>query len=146
MTVGIIDFGMGNLSSVANAFERLECSPILLSEPAQMQTVDRLVLPGVGAFGDGMANLNRGGWIPALEAEVHTGGKPFLGLCLGMQLLATSGTEHGDWQFVQAVYAALGPHYATAEVLNLLNARSDLARLNAHIEQKKLAPGKIAHP
>ncbi len=98
MTVGIIDFGMGNLSSVANAFERLECSPILLTEPAQMQTVDRLVLPGVGAFGDGMANLNRGGWIPALEAEVRTGGKPFLGLCLGMQLLATSGQEHGDWQ------------------------------------------------
>jgi glutamine amidotransferase len=96
MAVGIIDYGMGNLRSVSNAIEALGSPVVILSSPDDLPGVDRVVLPGVGAFGDGMAKLDRGGWIPVLREEVLVKGKPFLGLCLGMQLLATLGTEHGE--------------------------------------------------
>jgi imidazole glycerol-phosphate synthase subunit HisH len=93
--VFIIDYGMGNLRSVANAFEVLGCRARISGCPDDIKTADYIVLPGVGAFGDGINNLRSAGWIDALEEEVRQKGKPFLGLCLGMQLLATTGTEHG---------------------------------------------------
>lgn len=91
----IIDYGMGNLRSVANAFRSLGHPAQIVTDPAELSSADRIVLPGVGAFGDGMRNLNEKGWTKALEEEILKKGKPFLGLCLGMQLLATTGTEHG---------------------------------------------------
>lgn len=97
VTIGIINYGMGNLSSVLNAFSVLGAAPLIMETPAQLRDVERIVLPGVGAFGDGMANLRSGGWVSELEAAVLAEKKPFLGLCLGMQLLATQGTEHGEW-------------------------------------------------
>jgi glutamine amidotransferase len=96
--VGIIHYGMGNLASVANAFAALGAEARILTAPADLNSVDRIILPGVGAFGDGMKNLRSAGWIPALEEQVLQNNKPFLGLCLGMQLLATTGTEHGAWE------------------------------------------------
>jgi len=98
----IIDYGMGNLRSVMNAFESLGCPAQIAHHPQELRTSERIVLPGVGAFGDGMSNLRAGGWLDVLEEEVRQKGKLFLGLCLGMQLLATTGTEHGihsglDW-------------------------------------------------
>lgn len=93
--IAIIDYGMGNLRSVMNAFASLGADARVAEVPADLASADRIVLPGVGAFGDGMENLRRLGWIPALEREVREGGKPFLGICLGMQLLATEGTEFG---------------------------------------------------
>jgi imidazole glycerol-phosphate synthase subunit HisH len=93
--IGIVDYGMGNLTSVLNAFVALGADAAILRKPEEADGADRLVLPGVGAFGDGMANLKRAGWIDVLEREVRGRGKPFLGICLGMQLLATEGTEHG---------------------------------------------------
>jgi imidazole glycerol-phosphate synthase subunit HisH len=98
MVIGIINYGMGNLRSVANAFESLGCRTAILTEPQAERTVDRIVLPGVGAFCDGINNLRSCGWAPVLEDVVLGGRKPFLGLCLGMQLLASKGTEHGDWE------------------------------------------------
>jgi glutamine amidotransferase len=97
MIIGIVNYGMGNLRSVANAFEHLGCRAEILAEPRDAGRADRIVLPGVGAFGDGIGNLRAGGWVPALEEEVLGRGKPFIGLCLGMQLLAGRGTEHGEW-------------------------------------------------
>ena len=94
MKVAIINYGMGNLRSVANAFEALGCAAHVISDPDELPSAERVVLPGVGAFADGMANLKAAGWIPLLE-EARDRGRPFLGLCLGMQLLATAGTEHG---------------------------------------------------
>jgi imidazole glycerol-phosphate synthase subunit HisH len=91
----IIDYGMGNLRSVINAFAAIDCQASISKNPEDMKRAKRIVLPGVGAFGDGMANLRIGGWVDALEEEIQRKGKPFLGLCLGMQLLATKGTEHG---------------------------------------------------
>lgn len=95
MKLVIIDYGMGNLQSVANAFRAVDCVPAISVHPQDLKTADRIVLPGVGAFGDGMKNLRVSGWIDVLEEEVRYRNKPFLGLCLGMQLLGTTGTEHG---------------------------------------------------
>ena len=95
MELAIINYGMGNLQSVANAFSVLGCQAQVTSRPEDLRMAERIVLPGVGAFGDGMDALQAAGWIDVLEEEVRHKGKPFLGLCLGMQLLATTGTEHG---------------------------------------------------
>jgi imidazole glycerol-phosphate synthase subunit HisH len=91
----VIDYGMGNLRSVMNAFASLDQPAFIARAPEDLRRADMIVLPGVGAFGDGMQNLRAGGWVGALEEEVREKGKPFLGLCVGMQLLATTGTEHG---------------------------------------------------
>lgn len=94
--VVLVDYGMGNLRSVANAFEVLGCLPSIAQSPRELAKADKVVLPGVGAFGDAMANLKTQGWVSELEEVVRVRGKPFLGLCLGLQLLATRGTEHGE--------------------------------------------------
>lgn len=96
MDVLIIDYSMGNLRSVQNAFAAVGCQAVVSRSPSDLRRADRIVLPGVGAFGDGMRNLEQSGWIDALEAEVRGRAKPFLGLCLGMQVLAERGSEHGD--------------------------------------------------
>ncbi|OUC13626.1 MAG: imidazole glycerol phosphate synthase subunit HisH [Alkalinema sp. CACIAM 70d] len=94
--VAVINYGMGNLRSVVNAFAAIGAPVTIAQSPEQLAQASHIVLPGVGAFGDGMKNLQEMGWIPSLETEVRAKGKPFLGICLGMQLLATLGTEHGD--------------------------------------------------
>jgi glutamine amidotransferase len=94
----IVNYGMGNLRSVANALASLGCDTVISDNPRDAAAAAALVLPGVGAFGDGMDNLRSAGWIEALDCEVRQNRKPILGLCLGMQLLATQGTEHGKHQ------------------------------------------------
>lgn len=86
---------MGNLSSVANAFDVLGCPAQISNHPEDLRMAERIVLPGVGAFGDGIKNLRSFGWVEVLEEEIRRKGKPFLGICLGMQLLATTGMEYG---------------------------------------------------
>ncbi len=97
MTVAIIDYRSGNLRSVAKAFERIADEPVLVTADADtVARADRIVLPGVGAFGDCRRVLDSvDGMVEALEAAVIGGGKPFLGICVGMQLMATAGLEHG---------------------------------------------------
>lgn len=95
MRAAIINYGLGNLRSVANALEAVGHEAIIATDPSMLDAGEKLILPGVGAFADGMRGLRDGGWIDRLEREVRERGKPILGLCLGMQLLATSGTEHG---------------------------------------------------
>ena len=97
MELMIIDYGMGNLRSVANAFEALGCEARISDNPEDLRTAKRIVLPGVGAFRDGIDNLRSGGWIDILEEEIKQGKKPFLGICLGMHLLATTSTEDGTY-------------------------------------------------
>jgi imidazole glycerol-phosphate synthase subunit HisH len=99
MRVGIINYGVGNLGSVARALEELKVAPVLLDRAIDMHSTDALILPGVGSFAECMQLLHEGGWVDALHEEVFVHGKPLLGVCLGMQLLADSGTEgvaHGD--------------------------------------------------
>lgn len=95
MKVAIINYGMGNLSSVRRAFEELGADPIIANHPSSLYEVNRVVLPGVGAFAEGMVHLRHGGWIDALNDVVTAQGKPLLGICLGMQMLATAGDEGG---------------------------------------------------
>ena len=84
--IGIIDYGMGNLRSVQKALEAVGARADVLAGPEALDTAERLVLPGVGAFADGMDHLGRRGWIDAIRQFIGTG-RPFLGICLGMQLL-----------------------------------------------------------
>ncbi|MBB1073505.1 imidazole glycerol phosphate synthase subunit HisH [Rhodoferax sp. 4810] len=93
--IAIIDYGMGNLKSVANAFANIGYAAFIARNPNDLCFASHVVLPGVGAFGDGMKNLCSCGWLDILEEEVIKKGKPFMGICLGMQLLATVGTEYG---------------------------------------------------
>lgn len=90
--LGIIDYGMGNLLSVRKALEHLGAEPILVDEPSQVMDCDRLILPGVGAFGDAMIGLEERGLVEPIK-EYAAAAKPFLGICLGMQILLDSSEE-----------------------------------------------------
>ena len=102
MHVAIIDYGSGNLHSAAKAFERAareSGSPLAVkvtSSPEEVRAAERIVLPGVGAFADCKQGLVAiPGMIEALEESVRARGKPFLGICVGLQLMAERGLEHG---------------------------------------------------
>jgi imidazole glycerol-phosphate synthase subunit HisH len=109
MTVAIVDYGSGNLRSAAKAFERAAREAgthervLVTANRRDIEQADRIVLPGVGAFADCRAGLyGVPGMVDALQREVIERGKPFLGICVGMQLMATRGVEYGvhaglDW-------------------------------------------------
>lgn len=92
-TVGIVDYGLGNTQSIANALNVLGAKSVVTKNTTELATMDALILPGVGAFETGMNNLTASGLIPVLEELVMEQQKPVLGICLGMHLLALSGTE-----------------------------------------------------
>lgn len=92
----IVDYGMGNIRSVRNALERMGASVSESHREEDLLTADGLILPGVGAFGEAMANLNARGLVQPLLRAVKSEGKPLLGICLGMQLLADSSEERGQ--------------------------------------------------
>lgn len=101
-TVAIIDYGSGNLHSALKAFERSAresgsaLKPVLATRPEQVAAAERVVLPGVGAYADCKRGLEAvPGMREALEETVRGKGRPFLGICVGMQLMATRGLEHG---------------------------------------------------
>ena len=93
--IAVIDYGMGNLRSVQKGFERVGHEATVTSDPAEVAAAAKVVLPGVGAFEDAMTELRRRALIdPVLEAIGS--GKPFLGICLGLQLLFETSCEHGQ--------------------------------------------------
>ncbi len=94
--IAIIDYGMGNLRSVFNAFQAVGTEVEVVNNPARLKEASGIVLPGVGAFGDGIRNLRKAGFVDALNEQVLQARKPFLGICLGQQLLGTIGYEHGE--------------------------------------------------
>lgn len=91
----IIDYGMGNLFSVQSALSYLGGDVVVSSDAGVIGNADKLILPGVGSFYKAMANLTRTGLAVVIREAVTKGGKPILGICLGMQLLAASSTEDG---------------------------------------------------
>jgi len=110
--IGVVDYGMGNLLSVANALELVGATVRLCRNPDDLVECDHFVLPGVGAFGDGMAGLRRTGMIEALDRRVRGEGRPLLGICLGMQVLARGSCERGNHAglgWVPADVVALAP-------------------------------------
>ncbi len=92
--IAIIDYGMGNLRSVQKGFERMGHEAVVTREPHTILDARRVVLPGVGAFPDCMRNLEEYGLIDAVQKSIASG-KPFLGICLGLQLLFTESEEFG---------------------------------------------------
>ncbi len=93
--IGIVDYGMGNIQSVKNAFERLNAKVHIVTSPEDLAQCSGIILPGVGAFSKAMANLREMRLIAPLKAKVDDG-TPVLGICLGMQLLAQVSEEHGQ--------------------------------------------------
>jgi glutamine amidotransferase len=94
--IGIVDYGLGNLTSVAGAIEKVGFEPLISSDPSDLARMDKLILPGVGAFGDGMANLTSRNLVGLLSDLVLTQKKPLLGICLGFQLIARTSEEFGN--------------------------------------------------
>lgn len=137
MTVAIVDYGSGNLRSAAKAFERAAREAgthervLVTSSPAEVAAADRIVLPGVGAFADCRAGLYAvPGMVDTLQREVIERGKPFLGICVGMQLMASRGVEYGihaglDWIAGDVVRIEPGkdhlkiPHMGWNELIDL---------------------------
>lgn len=93
--IAIIDYNMGNIRSVANAFEAIGQEVKVTKNPSDLKDARALILPGVGAFLDGIGNLEKLNFIETLNEEVIRKGKPYLGICLGMQLIAQKGYENG---------------------------------------------------
>ncbi len=93
--IGIVDYGRGNLRSVEKALEKLGYEAKIMISPTEIEDVQGIILPGVGAFADAMDSLDKGKWIKPLQ-EYARSGSPFFGICLGMQLLFEIGEEHGE--------------------------------------------------
>jgi glutamine amidotransferase len=118
--IAIVDYGMGNVRSIFNALRYAGCEAVVTADHGKIRQADRVILPGVGAFGDAMSAIRERDLEDLLEAEVSRGGKPMLGICLGMQLLARSSTEHG--------------------------AHTGLGWLDARVERLNVPPGfKVPH-
>lgn len=92
--VAIVDYGLGNLHSVEKALEHIGAEVVMAENGAQLSAVDKIVLPGVGAFSDGMAGLRKAGHVEALKTAADVG-TPILGICLGAQLMLSQSEEFG---------------------------------------------------
>ncbi len=93
--VAIVDYNMGNLASVYNACKLIDADATIVKDPSMLKNFNRVILPGVGAFGDAMEHLKSTGMYDAVR-EFASSGKPIIGICLGMQLLFESSEEFGD--------------------------------------------------
>jgi glutamine amidotransferase len=93
MKVLIINYGLGNLASVRRAFEECGADVLVSARPEDLGEAERIILPGVGAFPDGMANLHAAGWPVQIRQALQNNSVQLLGICLGMQLLAEQGEE-----------------------------------------------------
>ncbi len=115
----IVDYGLGNLRSVAGAVEKCGHVPVISRDPAVLRASGKLILPGVGAFPDGMANLEKYGLVDILNDLVLTEKKHVLGICLGFQLLAKSSTEHDATQGLGWIDATISRIQPTDEQLKV---------------------------
>ena len=108
--IAIVDYGVGNLFSLASSLKSLGFVPEVTADPDRLRAAERVILPGVGAFGDAKAKLDATGLVPVLREESKK--KPLLGICLGMQLLFDKGFEYGEHNglgFLPGVVDSLKP-------------------------------------
>ncbi|UYN95292.1 MAG: imidazole glycerol phosphate synthase subunit HisH [Enhydrobacter sp.] len=153
MTVAIVDYGSGNLRSAAKAFERAARETgmneriVVTSSPREVADADRIVLPGVGAFADCRAGLHAvPGMVDTLQQEVIERAKPFLGICVGMQLMATRGVEYGihdglDWIAGDVVRIEPGPAHLKIPHMGW----NELKDLRPHALLEGIAPNDHAY-
>jgi glutamine amidotransferase len=150
MTVAIIDYGSGNLHSAHKAFERavreagLSREVKVTSRPEDVLAAEHVVLPGVGAFADCRRGLDAvGGMVEALNESVRRLGKPFLGICVGAQLLATRGLEHEvvkglDW--IPGDVAPIKPRDAALKIPHMGWNTIDVSRAHAVLDGIRTGP------
>lgn len=130
--IGIVDYGMGNVRSVRDALEYLGEEVEITADPARLAGAERLILPGVGAFGDAMNNLEARGLPEVLAVEVFEKRKPFLGICLGLQLLAESSCEHGEHRGLGWIDGAV-VRFTSDDALKIPHMGwNDLQRVSVH--------------
>lgn len=132
--VAIVDYGMGNLDSVARAFQECGATTVVTERRSELESVGALVLPGVGSFADGMQNIRERGLDLVLREQVFERRIPILGLCLGMQLLAESGSEGGPTQglgWIPGRVVRLEPHEPSERVPHVGWNAVQLARPSA---------------
>jgi glutamine amidotransferase len=106
VSIAIVDYGMGNLRSVEKAFAQVGFPAVVTSQPSDIANADAVVLPGVGAFGDAVKELMARGILEVVRnraAEARDGGRPFLGICLGMQILVEFGEESGGCEGLSVI-------------------------------------------
>ena len=115
--IGIINYGMGNIQSVCNALDYLEINHLVINNLEDFKAVEKLILPGVGAFGMAMKNLEESGFRSKIDDLVLNKKIPILGICLGMQLLLSESSEFGHHK---------GLNYVNGEVLNFKEVLTDL--------------------
>jgi imidazole glycerol-phosphate synthase subunit HisH len=132
--IAIIDYGMGNVRSVYNALDYLAQDAIITADPRAIDDASHLILPGVGAFGDAMRNLRSRELIEVLNRQVLEKGKPMLGICLGLQLMAKRSSEHGE-------HAGLGWFNADVERFELRQYGLKIP----HMGWNKIVP-EVKHP
>lgn len=106
--IAIVDYGVGNLFSLKCSLNRIGAEAVVASDPAVIRAADKILLPGVGAFGDAAAKLRESG-LSALLKEEARAGKPFLGICLGMQLLFEKSYEYGEHEGLGLIPGAVRP-------------------------------------
>ncbi len=113
--IGILDYGMGNLSSVFNSLEYLGFDAKIVSSPEDLEELTHLIVPGVGSFKKAMENLQEKNLITAILNYIDSG-RPYLGICLGMQLLATHGYENGKTNGLGLIEGEVIPFKVTLHV------------------------------
>lgn len=106
--IAIIDYGVGNLFSLSASLSYLGIESIVTDDPATLMAADRYILPGVGAFADAKAKLDKTGLIDGLKEQI-AGGKPLLGICLGMQMLFEKSLEYGEHQGLAFLPGTVSP-------------------------------------
>jgi glutamine amidotransferase len=120
--IGIVDYGMGNLLSVYSAFDYLGSNVKICSNPKELNDVSRIVIPGVGAFKDCIKKIENSGFKDVLNEQVIIKGKPILGICLGMQVMAKCSLEGGENNglgWIDATVIKLNPENSTMRVPNI---------------------------
>jgi glutamine amidotransferase len=153
MSVAIIDYGSGNLRSAAKAFERaisetgINLQVQVTKNPDDLARASHIVLPGVGAFGDCCRGLDAvTSMTYAMETEVIQGGKPFLGICVGMQLMASYGQEHGKHKglgWIPGEVVPIAPSDATLKIPHM--GWNNLTFLKDHPVIKDISDGAHAY-
>lgn len=153
MSIAIIDYGSGNLRSAAKAFERaareanIDTRIIVTANPDDVRAAERVVLPGVGAFADCKSGLEAlPGMMDALEEAVQKNAKPFLGICVGMQLLADKGLEHGEHNGFGWISGEVAPIRPNDEALKIPHMGwNDLTITNSHAMFANITTGMHAY-
>lgn len=143
--LALVDYGAGNLHSVRNALAAAGAKGVAVSaEPEVVRKADRIVLPGVGSFRACARGLKSiAGLIPAMEERVLSDGVPFLGICVGMQLLATRGLEHGSTPGLDWIAGEVQPIEVTDRAIKVPHMGwNDVVRTPHHDGAELIEPGE----